>query len=384
MIIMMQEHAKIEAKSIIMTILFALILGGFFILARVIAPPEVSQSERRPLEKMPEFTLNTVISGEFMAGFEKYAADSFPFREEFRAVKAHSVFNIFFMSDKSGLYIGKTSEGELLAGKFEPINHESMTEAAKKIRKVAESIKSEADVNIYYSVIPDKSIYMKQNYPGFDPDEANAILSAELGNLAFIDLVPALTLDMFYRTDVHWDQPHIGAAVTALTNTMGATASSDFETNIAGEFSGVYTGQLAMHIKNDLVAYSTNDILKNAEVRILDERTLEFKPGNMYDMEGFESNDPYNFFLGGPQPLIEIVNPAAENERTLYIFRDSFGSSIAPLLVPSYAKVTLIDLRYLDSRLLSEFVEFEDGDDILFLYSSQILNSSSVLLVKLD
>jgi hypothetical protein len=67
--------------------------------------------------------------------------------------------------------------------------------------------------------------------------------------------------------------------------------------------------------------------------------------------------------------------------RTLYIFRDSFTSSLAPLLAASdaYGKIVLIDLRYIDSRVLDQFVTFEDGSDALFLYSAQILNNSTVL-----
>jgi len=370
------KHNTVEDKwkSIAVTVLFTLIIGGLFVLSRVITPPDVSLSERRPLEKMPAFTLSTVQSGEFMSGFEKYAADSFPFREEFRALKSYSVFNLFFLSDKSGLYIGESG-----AGKFERINRDSMIQAAGKIRKMAESIEG---ANIYYSIIPDKSIYAGRKYPGFDPAEAETILSRELSGLKFIDLTAVLSPDMFYRTDVHWSQPRISDVVETLTKAMGVSVANGFTDNTAGNFKGVYAGQLALPLHDDIMSYLTNGILDNAEVLMLDEQTFELEPGIMYNLEAFAGNDPYNFFLGGPQPLIVINNPASVNERELYIFRDSFGSSLAPLLVPSYSKVTLIDLRYLDSRLLSDFVTFKEGADILFLYSSQILNNSSVLLVN--
>ena len=93
------------------------------------------------------------------------------------------------------------------------------------------------------------------------------------------------------------------------------------------------------------------------------------------------SMDNYDIFLDGPAALITIENPHAETDKELILFRDSFGSSIAPLFAEAYAKVTLVDLRYLSSDYLSQFVEF-GGKDVLFLYSTTILNTSEMLKVK--
>ena len=55
-----------------------------------------------------------------------------------------------------------------------------------------------------------------------------------------------------------------------------------------------------------------------------------------------------------------------------------FGSSMAPLLVSDYSKVTLVDTRYIAPRLIGNFVDFENAD-VLFLYSTLILNQSAAL-----
>ena len=83
-------------------------------------------------------------------------------------------------------------------------------------------------------------------------------------------------------------------------------------------------------------------------------------------------------FLSGASPLIVIENPNAETEKELVVFRDSFGSSMAPLLVSDYRKVTLVDTRYIAPRLIGNFVSF-DGADVLFLYSTLVLNQSGTL-----
>ena len=81
-------------------------------------------------------------------------------------------------------------------------------------------------------------------------------------------------------------------------------------------------------------------------------------------------------FLSGANALLTIENPNAETDRELYIFRDSFGSSISPLFAEGYAKVTVIDIRYVQSAFLGNLIDFTEGSDVLFLYSTGMLNSS--------
>ena len=72
---------------------------------------------------------------------------------------------------------------------------------------------------------------------------------------------------------------------------------------------------------------------------------------------------------------MEINNPSAKTERELVIFRDSFTSSLAPLLVESYKTITLVDLRYINSSILDKYINFEN-QDVLFIYNSLILNQN--------
>ena len=66
------------------------------------------------------------------------------------------------------------------------------------------------------------------------------------------------------------------------------------------------------------------------------------------------------------------------NDKELVVFRDSFGSSLIPLLVDEYSKITVIDIRYVQSNVLGQFVDFH-GQDTLFLYSTVVLNNSMSL-----
>ena len=104
--------------------------------------------------------------------------------------------------------------------------------------------------------------------------------------------------------------------------------------------------------------------------------SLETSGGNtVYTPDRFSGMDGYDTFLSGAQALLTVENPLADTDRRLILFRDSFGSSLAPLLLESYREITLVDLRYFSSSLLGDYVDF-DGADVLFLYSTSILNSA--------
>ena len=76
--------------------------------------------------------------------------------------------------------------------------------------------------------------------------------------------------------------------------------------------------------------------------------------------------------------MICLQNPADTSGRRLIIFRDSFASSLAPLLAEGYSEIVLADTRYISPSLLGDYIDF-DGADILFIYSTSLLNSSDIL-----
>jgi hypothetical protein len=81
-------------------------------------------------------------------------------------------------------------------------------------------------------------------------------------------------------------------------------------------------------------------------------------------------------FLSGPLSLVTVENPNASTDKELVVFRDSFGSSIAPLFAEGYQKITLLDIRYLNQNIIPNFVTFEN-QDVLFLFSTGVLNNET-------
>ena len=136
-------------------------------------------------------------------------------------------------------------------------------------------------------------------------------------------------------------------------------------------FYGVYYGQAALPLEPETLYVMESGWLKDCTV-------TNFETGavtSVYDMEKVESKDLYEVFLSGSVSLLQIDNPHASSDRELIVFRDSFGSSIIPLLIKDYKTVTVVDTRYLPGASVGRFVEFH-GQDVLFLYSTLVLNNS--------
>ena len=335
------------------------------------APGQLSEAERRPLAQFPEFNAETVFSGEFTEDFEKYSADQFPLRETFRRIKAYSVYYLFQKGDNNDVYI---CDG--FASKLEyPMNEDSIDRAAAVFKKVCDKYLDGS--RVYFSLIPDKNAFMaEQNgYPSLDyvAFEQKAVQSMDF--MEYIPITHLLELEDYYRTDTHWRQEKIQDVAQELAHAMGTGLNGEYRTQALDRpFYGVYSGQAALPLSGETLYYLTNDTLQNC--RVYDHETGKYI--EVYDLEKANGQDAYEIFLSGSKSLLTVENPDAKTDKELIVFRDSFGSSIVPLLIEGYSTLTVVDIRYISSDMLNRFVDFR-GQDVLFLYSTMVLNNSVTL-----
>ena len=349
---------------------FVLILGAWF------GPThDISDSERRKLAQMPEITLDSVLSGKFMTKFEDFTLDQFPLRDTFRRLKARFHYDVLRQGDNNNIYV---AEG--YAAKLEyPLNETSVSSALEKFDRVYETYLKDTDCKIYASVVPDKGLYLAQEngYPAMDYEALFAMMESGMDWARFVDIADLLTASDYYRTDTHWRQERlaeVAARICEAMETGSFTAEELTQITVERPFYGVYYGQAALPMEPEQMHYLTNDILSGCTV-------YNFETGKttgIYDMEKLTSRDLYDIYLSGAASLLQISNPAATTDRELVVFRDSFGSSLIPLLMKDYATVTVVDTRYIAPELLGQYLQF-DGQDVLFLYSTLILNSSGSL-----
>ena len=203
----------------------------------------------------------------------------------------------------------------------------------------------------------------------------DTLLTQQMPYASYCGIMDTLSIEDYYRTDTHWKQESILPAAKKIAAALGVELQEEYSTAEAGiDFYGVYYGQSALPMAPDRIQYVVGNAITEAVVT----HAETGQTGGVYDEEKLQGKDPYEFFLSGASAVVTIENPAAETERKLVMFRDSFGSSIAPYFIEGYSRITLVDTRYIAPSLLGDYVDFTDCD-VLFLYSALVLNESMVL-----
>lgn len=361
-----------KVKNVVTTITFLFVIIIIMIINIIKEDTEISLSERRKLTAFPEISFSKIIDGSFIEQFEKYTMDQFIKRDEFRKFKIIVEQNILGRKDNKQIY----KYNDMLIKQEYPLNEKSVFNLAKKINQIKETYLNETN-NIYYSIIPDKNYYTDENeYLKMDYSKMEQIMNENLKDMEYISIFDSLELEDYYYTDTHWRQENLGNVLDKISKEMHFydRLETKFAEKEITKFKGVYAGQLLLDTKEDIIKVLTNNVINESKVYNYETN----KETKIYDLEKINSNDKYDIYLSGATPLLKIENSNSKTDKELIVFRDSFGSSLVPLFTEAYKTVTIIDTRYISASLLKEYVEFENKD-VLFIYSTLVINNSSTL-----
>ena len=363
------KKVRITLVSLVAVLWLALSLAAWFSPAKA-----MSEAERRKLQQLPKLSSENLFSGKFMTDFEAYTQDQFPLRDAFRRLKAVFSYDVLHRKDNNGIYIADGYAAQLEY----PLSEQSMEGALKKFNRLYDLYLKDSGGRILFSVVPDKGhcLAEKNGYPALDYDRIEEVM-AQLSWAEQVPLRDLLSPEDYYRTDTHWRQEQLLDVAGRLCEALGVTVpkAEDYTvTALERPFYGVYYGQAALPMEPDTLYLLENELLSRCVVTNFETGTV----GTVYDMDKLTSRDLYDVYLSGPAALLTIENPGAATDRELIVFRDSFGSSLIPLLIADYARVTVIDTRYIVTEYISNFVDFH-GQDVLMLYSTLVLNNSDTL-----
>lgn len=295
--------------------------------------------------------------------------DNFYQRETFRKLKTSVELDIFRKQDVNKIY----KYNDFLVEQIYPLDEKSATNLTNKINYIKDNYLNETN-KIYYSIIPDKNYYTDNSHLKLDYDKMQQIMENNLNGLQYIDIFQDLSLDSYYYTDSHWKQEKLQNVAKTIAENMNFSITQNYNEQKVATFKGVYAGQLPINTKEDKIKILVNDIIADANAYNYETK----EQGGIYNFKKLTGYDKYDIYLSGATPLIEISNANNKTNKTLVIFRDSYASSLAPLLMEGYSKITLVDTRYISPKILNEYVNFENAD-ILFIYSALVINSSMAL-----
>ncbi|MCI8575104.1 MAG: hypothetical protein HFI09_01410 [Bacilli bacterium] len=348
-------------KDKIISIGFLLLIFSLGIIQIFTKDQEVSQIERRKLVTIEE------VKEDFTATLDSYLSDQIPFRNTF--LKLNQIWNREILGNKE--HNNTYKKKDFLIEKLYPLNEKSKNNFINQINKISQKYLKEN--HSFIAIIPDKSYFLensftlKLNYQKLYQELKDNI------NLNWLSLEQTFTLKDYFKTDIHLKQEAYFKIIETLKQSFELEdVKTTYIPKSLANFKGTSFYKLPFNNEEELTFFES-PATKNAIVK-----HLEYQDDLVYDLEKQKSSDMYNIFLSGPSSLIEIINPDSLNQNELIIFRDSFASSLAPLLIPYYHKITLIDLRYIQMDYVANLVDFTNKD-VLFLYSTLMVNNSFIL-----
>lgn len=354
----MKRKASIATAAVFLAVLF-----GFSLLHLALPDREISRSERRRLAQLPP------LSSGFSDKLEEYMLDQFPLREQLRTVNSLVRLYGLGQADIHGIYL----QG---GGAFRmdgPLQEKQVRHAAAVFSAVQETYFP--SLPSHYVIVPDKNAKAETSRPRLDTETMRGIVRDALPGMTEIDIWDLLSADDYYKTDPHWRQERLLPVAAAICEALGADAPGTFTEKTLSPFYGAYYGQAALPMAPDTLTYLESADTKAAEVTgpELDGAQPVYRP------ELLGGTDGYDVFLSGAQAVLTVTSPNVHNGRHLVLFRDSFGSSLAPLLLGSFERITLVDLRYISAARLADYADLSDATDVLYLCSTAVWNNGGTL-----
>ena len=381
----------------IMAALFALFLAAMPILTLIFLSPEktpFSENENRYLEAFPKLTFKTYKDESFMEDFDNWISDRFFGREDWIVLK-NKTDSALGKTETNGVFI----ENNMMMQIWRDYSQDIYTRNLNAINTFAQG---HQDIPIYFMLVPNAQEIYRDNVPRFaktgDQKEYIEKFYGELkGFEGTVDVFSALidrkSSYLYYRTDHHWTSYGAFTAYEAAAKTLGYTAYGYDKFTIehaANDFRGtLFSKTLNFDVTPDVIDYYTltenEPQVKVSVFKEIDRKTNKViydEYDSMYFRSFLQVKDKYSSFLGQNSPIVTVENENAKTDKSLLIIKDSYAHSVVPFLSKEYKKVTMIDLRYINTDFQA-MTPLEDYDQLLFLYNVITFSEDKDNIVKL-
>lgn len=380
-------------RKYFVTITFLLLLAASVYV--FLSPADIAsiEAENREPAKLPQFSGETLISGEFASGFDTYVNDNIGFRGQLTSLSDDIKSYFGFTPKLVGKVISSTSDigtEETLETSLMLLNGRVMEMFSKKpeveeeYAKALNNIRSALPdgVKMYSMLVPTQLEFAQPIYSNAQDsqeqciEDINSMLSASIepvdayGKLkAAEEALPEGTEDnLYFKMDHHWtmDGAYCGYEAMMEKTGMRPVSKDDFELKQGEDFYGT----LYLKAKSDMEepdpeklyyydVESPGDFELIMRVVYDDGSELEYgQNAPVFD----STKEGYLFFLGGDQPVIEITNNKIKEGKTIVIIKDSYANALVPWLINNYEKVVLIDPRSFKGSLIKEIERYNPDE----------------------
>ncbi len=354
-------------------ILFFVVIVGMLLLLIFWPKKEFSDNENRVLATFPEFSFQSITSGEFMTGFESYVADHFFMRDEWIAAKTRTEL-LAGKKEVNGVFILK----DRLIQKMDGYDRTQFVNNLNAINSFVERTGIPASIMLVPTACEIDKSMLDANAPVENQkiliESAYARLS---GNLSTIDVYSPLYSSrdeyIYYKTDHHWTSLGAYLAYSAASKSLEyeSIPYNSFDIRHAShDFLGtLYSKVIYDDMGPDTIDYYyyTGEGSVNVTEVVVDNGREQKSYDSMYFEEYLTQKDQYSSFLGSNQPVVTVKTDSPSGKKLLVI-KDSYAHSLVPFLSNHYSEITMVDLRYINTSL-DEKVPLDEYDQVLFVYN---------------
>ena len=105
---------------------------------------------------------------------------------------------------------------------------------------------------------------------------------------------------------------------------------------------------------------------------------------SLYVRDFLKIKDKYSSFTGNNVPVV-IIETDVDTDKSLLLIKDSYAHSLVPFLSKHYSKITMIDMRYINTSI-SRIINLDEYQQVMFMYNvisfADDSNLSKLILTK--
>ena len=357
-------------SNILFSIVFLVIIFGFFFIDIFTPDLKFSYSENRTLQQKPELSWNTIKDGSFMEDMEVYVNDQIKFRDEF--VKISTYFKLALgQNEINDVYICD----DYLIEKFTDnlIDDKLLNQNIGFVNTFLSN-----HSNAYIGIVPTATEILGNKLSKYTTNVnqlelINKIYDSGQSIDIYSELLKHNQEDIYYRTDHHWTSLGAYYGYVSICKELGITPMelSEFDVSIIDEkFSGTIQSKVNLDFGYDVLHKYSPNSFSPTYTRVVDEM-YQNSSDSLYDESKLSSKEKYAVYIGGNSSIVRIITENGKEDRgRLLLVKDSYSHSLVPFLTNHYSEIVLLDLRYFMAG--TEFFlnsEKEGFDNIILLFN---------------
>lgn len=356
---------KAKFHEILTCVLFCAFIGSMGLMYLLLPKLEFSALEKRELEKAPELTMDTLVSGQFGANLEDYMADHMPGRNFFVGLGAYYDMLIGQQPTKD-VYLAENNRLVELPVVW---NQEQVDKNIKYINQFAQTVGQ----NVDFILVPSAGFILQNTIQGVHNAYSDDRIIDRIYDLAgygvrCVDLTGLYQNannadEIYYRTDHHWTSYGAFMAYRAYMQCLNREYAEQDQFTV--ETHSGFRGSTYSRSGLWLTPAEEIELWYGSDLRVETNAGTQNSP---FYLDRLQDADMYTVYLDGNQPIVRILNENNAGKGKLLVIRDSYANCIGSFLAESYEEVVMVDLRYY-RQTLSQMVEAEGFDNILVMYS---------------